>query len=246
MSRVKLAYIGAGVATVMIHVAAFGGLNAMKKPEPEKHLVAVMVSAPKPKHKAKPPEPPKPVEAPKELLQHPTVQRAAPPPPAAAPPPDPVAASHPALAAMPDFGINLSGGLGGPGGGIAVPMGGGQAPSSVQPKAKEKVLGAAAERPAVAGGDCAEDLVKAKASGFVKPTYTDDARAAGIEGRVRVEVSLDETGKVVSARVVSGLGHGLDESAIDAAKRMAFSAATRCGSAVKSTFVVSMRFVLGE
>jgi len=228
-------------------MAAFGGLSAMKKPEPEKHTVAVMVAPPKPKSKPKPPEPPKPIEAPKDLLQHPT-QRAAPPKPApaAAPPPDPVAAAHPALAAMPDFGINLSGGLGGPGGGIAVPTGGGATPSSVQPKAKEKVLGAAAERPAVAGDDCAEDLVKAKPQGFVKPTYTDDARAAGIEGRVRVEVSLDETGKVLSARVVSGLGHGLDESAIDAAKRMAFNAATRCGKSVKSTFVVSMRFVLGE
>jgi protein TonB len=80
----------------------------------------------------------------------------------------------------------------------------------------------------------------------VKPTYTDDARSAGIEGRVRVEISIDETGKVLSAKVVSGLGHGLDESAIDAAKRMSFSAATKCGTAVKSTFVLSMRFVLGE
>ena len=246
MARVQLAYIGAAAATITVHMAAFGGLNAMKKPEPEKHTVAVMVASPKPKAKPKPPEPPKPIEAPKELLQHPTVQRAAPKPaPAAAPPPDPVAAAHPALAAMPDFGINLSGGLGGPGG-IAVPTGGGATPAAVQPKAKEKVLGAAAERAAVAGDDCAEDLVKAKPQGFVKPTYTDDARAAGIEGRVRVEVSLDETGHVLSARVVSGLGHGLDESAIDAAKRMAFNSATRCGKSVKSTFVVSMRFVLGE
>jgi periplasmic protein TonB len=245
MARVKFAYIGAAAATITVHMVAFGGLNAMKKPEPEKHTVAVMVAAPKPKAKAKPPEPPKPIEAPKELLQRPTMRAAAPKPAAAAPPPDPVAAAHPALAAMPDFGINLSGGLGGPGG-MAVPMGGGATPSSVQPKPKEKVLGAAAERPAASGDDCTEDLVKAKPQGFVKPTYTDDARAAGIEGRVRVEVSLDETGKVLSARVVSGLGHGLDDSAVDAAKRMAFSSATRCGKSVKSTFVVSMRFVLGE
>jgi len=246
MARVQLAYIGAAAATITIHVVAFGGLSAMKKPEPEKKTVAVMVAPPKPKAKAKPPEPPKPIEAPKELLKRPTARAATPPPAAAPPPPEPVAAAHPALAAMPDFGINLSGGLGGPGGGIAVPTGGGATPSSVQPKPKEKVLGAAAERPAVAGDDCAEDLVKAKPQGFVKPTYTDDARAAGIEGRVRVEVSLDDSGKVLSARVVSGLGHGLDESAIDAAKRMAFNAATRCGKSVKSTFVVSMRFVLGE
>jgi protein TonB len=244
MARLQFAYIAAGAATVTIHVAAFGGLSAMKKPEPEKRSVAVMVSQPKPKAKPKPPEPPKPIEAPKEMLQRPTVARPAPPPPVAAPPPDPIAAAHPQLAAMPDFGISMTGGLPGQGG-IAVPMGGGAAPAEVQPKPKEKVFGAAAERPAVAG-DCGEDLVKAKPQGFVKPTYTDDARSAGIEGRVRVEISIDETGKVLSAKVVSGLGHGLDESAIDAAKRMSFSAATRCGTAVKSTFVLSMRFVLGE
>ncbi len=246
MARLQFVYIAAAAATVTIHLVAFGGLSAMKKPEPEKRTVAVMVSQPKPKQKPKPPEPPKPIEAPKELLQRPTVQRAAPPPPAAAPPPpDPVAAAHPALAALPDFGINLSGGLGGPGG-IAVPTGGGAAtPSQALPTKKEKVFGAAAERPAAAG-DCDEDLVKAKPQGMVKPAYTDDARAAGIEGRVRVEITLDETGKVVGAKILSGLGHGLDESAIDAAKRMSFNAATRCGTAVKSTFVLSMRFVLGE
>ena len=246
MSRLKLAYVGAAAATVMVHAAAFGGLTAMKQPEPEKHVTAVMVSTPKPKQKAKPPEPPKPIAAPKEVLQRPTQRAAAPPPVAApAPAPDPIAAAHPALAALPDFGISLSGGLPGAGG-IAVPTGGAQAPSSLAPKVKEKVFGAAAERPAVAAGECAEDLIKAKPQGFVKANYTDDARAAGIEGRVRVEISIDEAGHVLGAKVVSGLGHGLDESAVDAAKRMAFSPATRCGSAVKSSFIVSMRFVLGE
>lgn len=244
MSRVKLAYIGAAAGTLTIHMVAFGGLNAMKQPEPEKHYTAVMV-APPPKPK-KTPEPPKPVEAPKEVLERPTAPRAAPKAaPAEAPPPDPVAAAHPQMAAMPDFGIALSGGPGGPGG-IAVPVGNGHAAPVAEAKPKEKVLGAVAERPAAAAGDCPDDLVKAKAQGFVKATYTDDARAAGIEGRVRVEVSLDESGKVISTRVISGLGHGLDESAMEAAKRMSFNPATKCGSAVKSTFVVSMRFVLGE
>jgi protein TonB len=242
MARLQLAYFAAAVATVTIHVVAFGGLNAMKKPEPEKRTVAVMVSAPKPK--AKPPEPPKPIQAPKEMLQRPTLARPAAAPPPVAPPPEPVAAAHPQMAALPDFGISMTGGLPGAGG-IAVPMGGAARPSDVQPKPKEKVLGVAAERP-TAAGNCAEDLVKAKPQGFVKPTYTDDARAAGIEGRVRVEISIDETGHVASAKIVAGLGHGLDESAIDAAKRLSFSPATLCGTAVKSTFVLSMRFVLGE
>ena len=244
MKRLKLGYVAAAIGTITVHVFAFGGLNTLKPKPPEMQRVAVMVNAPKKKQKAKPPEPPKPIEAPKELLQRPLAPRTAPPPPVAAPPPDPLAAAHPALAAMPDFGINLSGGPGGPGG-IAVPMGGGPAPVAAPVAQKEKTFGSTAAAPA-AGDDCTEDIVKAKPQGFVQPTYTDDARAAGIEGRVRVQVTIDSTGTVLDVKIVSGLGHGLDESAIAAAKRMSFSAATRCGTAVKSSFVISMRFVLGE
>ena len=246
MRWVKIAYIAAAGASVAVHVLAFGGLSAMKKAELGTQRVAVMMSSAKKKQKPKPPEPPKPIEAPKEVLQHPLAAPKAAPPPPVAPPPDPVAAAHPALAAMPDFGISLSGAAGPGGGGIAVPMGGGAAPVAPAAVHKEKVFGAAAERPVAAADDCQEEIVKAKPQGFVQPTYTDDARAAGIEGRVRVEVTIDASGAVLSTKIVSGLGHGLDESAIAAAKRMSFHAASRCGKAVQSTFVISMRFVLGE
>jgi len=244
MRWVKFGYVAAAVLSVGAHVLAFGSLRTLKPKPPDPQRVAVMVSAPKKKEKPKPPEPPKPIEAPKELLQRPTAARAAP-PPVAAPPPDPVAAAHPALAAMPDFGINLSGGPGGPGG-IAVPMGDPRAPvAAAAAPVKEKTFGSTAA-PAVAADDCAEDVVKAKPQGFVQPTYTDDARAAGIEGRVRVKITIDASGTVTDVAVVSGLGHGLDESAIAAARRMTFSPATRCGKAVASTFIFSSRFALGE
>jgi protein TonB len=247
MRWVKATYVAGALASVAVHVAAFGGLNVMKKPEPGTQHVAVMMSSTKKKQKPKPPEPPKPIEAPKEILQHPLAAPKAAPPPPVAPPPDPVAAAHPALAAMPDFGISLSGVAGPGGGGIAVPMGGGAAPVAPAAVHKEKVFGTAAERPSVVeSDDCQEAIVKGKPLGFVQPTYTDDARAAGIEGRVFVELTIDASGAVLSSKVVTGLGHGLDESAIAAAKRMTFHAATRCGKAVQSTLVVSMRFVLGE
>lgn len=246
MRWVKIAYIGAAVASVSVHVLAFGGLSVLKKTELGTQRVAVMMSSPKKKQKPKPPEPPKPIEAPKEVLRHPLAPPKPVAPPPVAPPPEPAAAAHPALAAMPDFGISLSGAAGPGGGGIAVPMGPGAAPVAPAAVHKEKVFGGAAERPTAAADDCAEEIVKAKPQGFVQPTYTDDARAAGIEGRVRVEVTIDPSGAVLGTKIVSGLGHGLDESAIAAAKRMSFSAATRCGKAVQSTFVISMRFVLGE
>ena len=47
-------------------------------------------------------------------------------------------------------------------------------------------------------------------------TYPTDAEQAGIEGDVRLRVSLTETGRVHAVRVLSGLGHGLDRAAVDA------------------------------
>jgi protein TonB len=246
MRWAKFGYIAGGALSVAVHVAAFSGLTVMKKAMPNTQHVAVMMSSTKRKQKPKPAEPPKPIEAPKEMLQRPLAPpKAVAPPPVAPPPPDPIAAAHPALAALPDLGISMSGGQGGPGG-IAVPMGGAMQPASDQATHKEKTFGSTAERPAVAADDCTEDLVKAKPGAFVQATYTDDARSAGIEGRVRVQITIDATGAITDAKVVTGLGHGLDEATIAAAKRMNFSPATRCGKAVPSTFVISMRFALGE
>jgi len=246
MRWAKFGYIGGAVLSVAVHVFAFGGLSAIKKSALGRQSVAVMMSSAKKKQKPKPPEPPKPIEAPKEMLQHPLAPARAAPPPLAPPPPDPIAAAHPALAAMPDFGINLSGnGVGGPGG-IAVPMGG-PAQAAAEPVAhKEKTFGSTAERPAAAADDCQEDLVKAKPQALIQAPYSDDARAAGIEGRVRVQITIDASGAVVDTKLVSGLGHGLDEAALAAAKRMSFSPATRCGKAVQSTFMYTTRFALGE
>jgi periplasmic protein TonB len=243
MARLNFGYVAAGVLTVGAHVLAFGGLNTLKPKPPDPQRIAVMVSQPKKKQKPKPPEPPKPIEAPKEMLQRPTAARPAP-PPAAAPLPDPVTATHPALAAMPDFGINLSGGPGGPGG-IAVPMGDPRAPVAAALPIKEKTFARTAA-PAAGADDCAEDLVKPKRQGFLQPTYTDDARTAGIEGRVFVQVMVDASGEVLDTKVVKGLGHGLDESALSAAKRMHFKPGTLCGKAVQAATVIAISYVLGE
>jgi TonB family protein len=44
-------------------------------------------------------------------------------------------------------------------------------------------------------------------------TYPRDAEALGIEGDVKLRVSLDEHGSVRELAVLSGLGHGLDQAA---------------------------------
>jgi TonB family protein len=54
------------------------------------------------------------------------------------------------------------------------------------------------------------------------PVYTAEARARRIEGNVVLEVIFTADGSVEILRVVRGLGYGLDQEAIDAARRIRF------------------------
>ena len=49
--------------------------------------------------------------------------------------------------------------------------------------------------------------------------YPPEAERAGVEGKVRLRVALDAGGRVTSARVLRGLGHGLDQAAVEALTR---------------------------
>jgi periplasmic protein TonB len=89
---------------------------------------------------------------------------------------------------------------------------------------------------------CTEPIVRPKRTTPVAPKYTLEARQAEVEGVVRVEVTVDETGHVVNARVVSGLGYGLDEAALTAARASTFEPASRCGKPVIGTIVLPFRF----
>jgi len=94
--------------------------------------------------------------------------------------------------------------------------------------------------------DCKEPLVKARPERIVRPEFTTEARTAGIDGRVRIELMIDDRGDVVSAKLLRGLGHGLDVSSLDAAKRTHFVPATRCGKPVAAPLIYSMRFSLAS
>jgi protein TonB len=77
-----------------------------------------------------------------------------------------------------------------------------------------------------------------------RPEYTEEARAASIEGKVRVEITVDASGAIRSVKVLEGLGHGLDEAAVRAVEGATFEPAMQCGKPVESTFTVSIRFTL--
>jgi TonB family protein len=74
------------------------------------------------------------------------------------------------------------------------------------------------------------------------PSYTADARAARVEGEVLLEVEFSASGKLHVLRVVRGLGHGLDESAIRAAEQIRYKPATRSGAPIDSTATLHIVF----
>jgi TonB family protein len=73
------------------------------------------------------------------------------------------------------------------------------------------------------------------------PAYTREARELRVEGEVPLEVF---DGRVQVLRLVRGLGHGLDESAVRAAEKIRFSPAQREGQAVDISAVVHIVFQL--
>jgi protein TonB len=174
------------------------------------------------------PEPPKPEKAARRT------PRAA---PVAAPEPLPAAPSEPVPAAGPegfsDFGLSLSGGIGG------VPIAQRAAMPSEKP---ERVAVKQLARRALDNDPCSEPASKPKPRSVPQPKYPDAARSAGIEGKVRVELTVDESGRVVNVRVVQGLGYGLDEAAVTAARQASFEPALRCGKPTSATFTIAMRF----
>jgi TonB family protein len=76
------------------------------------------------------------------------------------------------------------------------------------------------------------------------PTYTDEARALKLEGEVVLEVEFGAAGTIRVLRVVSGLGHGLDESATRAAQGIRFKAAQSSGRPVDFRSTVHIVFRL--
>ncbi len=76
------------------------------------------------------------------------------------------------------------------------------------------------------------------------PIYTDEARAKRIEGEVLLEVVFEASGKLRVLKVVHGLGHGLDDSAVHAAEQIRFKPALRNGQPSDSTAVVHIIFQL--
>src|ERR1700694_1204475 len=77
-----------------------------------------------------------------------------------------------------------------------------------------------------------------------RPQYTADGRNQRIEGDVVLDMVFLANGSVQVNRVISGLGHGLDEAAVHAAQGMKFKPARRDGQPVDFPARVRIEFRL--
>lgn len=79
---------------------------------------------------------------------------------------------------------------------------------------------------------------------FLQPRYTEEARRKNVQGSVRVAVFVSEEGKVISTIVLLGLGYGLDEAAVKAARQLEFKPATKNGQPVSFWQMIEIEFHL--
>ncbi len=235
--------------SVAAHVA-FAAITLALPSAKTNEAVAIELAEIKKKNEPPRPPPPPPPPPPKEEKPKP-------------PPPRPVAQSQAKLAPEPakvveappvELGADGFADLGGValGGGSGEGVAVGPSPaavaaavsrSSAAPRATARKVEHLAA--ALAAPTCNEPVMRPKRKVFVSPKYTRQAQLAEIEGVVKVEVQVDDHGRVVAARVTSGLGYGLDEVALKAAQEATFEPATLCGRPVPGRVVLPIRFELG-
>jgi periplasmic protein TonB len=91
----------------------------------------------------------------------------------------------------------------------------------------------------VGGGVSAPQVVHS-----VEPGFTDDARRANYQGNVSVQLIVDPEGNPQNVRLVSHLGMGLDEKAIEAVRQYKFKPAMYQGHAVAVQILIDVDFHL--
>ncbi|MGQ0542481.1 MAG: TonB family protein [Blastocatellia bacterium] len=77
-----------------------------------------------------------------------------------------------------------------------------------------------------------------------KPSYTDQARQAGIMGTIRVAVLFGASGRVEYVLVLSRLGYGLDQQAVAAARKISFEPQRKDGIPVSVVRLIEFGFAI--
>lgn len=79
----------------------------------------------------------------------------------------------------------------------------------------------------------------------IKALYPEEAKNAGVDGPVLMEILIDHTGKVRDVKVISGPEFGLKESAVAAIKKFEFQPAQKGSEPVAVKIRYTYRFKLG-
>ncbi len=241
-----------------VHAVAFLALvrvEALTPPRADLVTVEVVEIAPPPPREEPPAPAPVPVPTPRRPAPRetplappreappPRTRTEAPPPPNAPPPED----APPPSKAPVRIGISMSSSTAG--GGVAAPVGNtlygemprtAPEPSDVKPYRSDKYVPptqvTVLPRPV---GVCA--------SGVPLPAeeYPEAALRLGVEGRVVLVLTVDETGKITEVRVVEDPGHGLGAAAANAVRRHCrFEPGRRGAEAVATSFRYKVQFEL--
>jgi len=246
------------VISALFHGALWLGVRNVDRPEPPPPppiVIKVQELPPEPPEPPKPPEPepePPPPEPAAEAPPEPAPELPPPPTPPAPkarkaeprPAPEPAPAQS-AAPEVPEFGVQMSN-AGGPGG-LSVPAGdpgGSGGGDGKREKLATRTRSLDPKPKKAAADECAEPEVKAKPLELPQPQYTEAARAAGVEGKVRVQLAIKADGNVGGVTVLASLHPDLDEAAKKAALAARFEPATRCGKPFASTLTISIKFTL--
>ena len=78
----------------------------------------------------------------------------------------------------------------------------------------------------------------------VEPEFTDDARRANYQGSVSIKLIVDSQGNPQDVRLLSHLGMGLDERAVEAVRHFKFRPAMYEGHPVSVQILLDVSFRL--
>lgn len=197
-------------------------------PEPE--------PPPKPQPKPEPVERPDPKPAPQQ-----DVEAAQPPPEEPPPPPNSKQANEPAQDAKPVFGITMESTVGPEdSGNFQVRVGN----TLMQEPEAEVTNPEDVKSYAPVPVHEVSELPRVRKE--FKPEYPPQAKAEGLEGKVKLRVDVLADGSVGDVSVIDGLGPALDKNAIAAMKKFRFDPATRKGEAVATTITYVLTYVIEE
>jgi TonB family protein len=94
--------------------------------------------------------------------------------------------------------------------------------------------------------DITDDITPPRLREVANPNYTPEARKKKIEGAVSLAIIVDTKGDVADAKVVKGLGHGLDENAVIAVKEWKYKPAEKDGEPIAVKMEVTVGFYLRD